>query len=151
MYYLLLIESRLAIAHIVHRAHLVPFLHTVLRRIYLWKPDKAAASEVQRTDVAAEQRGTLLPATTFYMFVRNAVLASGWGECSHCYLSLFLNSTLYIFYRECVNTSECIRTASIHLLYLEHLSLCYLLPQVEPFAYPAFVFCNSPNALSPHR
>ena len=43
-----------------------------------------------------------------------------------------------------------IRTASLRLLYLEHLSLCYL-PQVVPFAYPACVSCCSPIVLSLRR
>ena len=81
--------------------------------------------------------------------VRNATFALWWGECSHCYLPLFLNSTLYIFYRECVNTSECIRTAYPPLLY-QTPPLCYLL-QVEPFAYPAYVSCCSPIVLSLRR
>ena len=83
LYFKNLIQSCSAVAHIIHRAHLVPFLHTVPRCINLRKPDKAAASEVQRTDVAAEQRRTLLSAATLYMVVRDAVFASGGGECSH--------------------------------------------------------------------
>ena len=67
-------------------------------------------------------------------------------ECSHCYLPLFLYPTLYIFYRECVKTSECIRTAYPPLLY-QALPL-YSLPQVLPCAYPAFVSCYSPSVLS---
>ena len=74
-----LIESRPTVAHIVHRAHLVPFLHAVLGCIHLAQTDKLVASEVQRTDVSAEQQRALFSTAAFYVVVRDAAFASGGG------------------------------------------------------------------------
>ena len=78
-----LIESRPAIAHVVHRAHLKPFLDSVLRCMHRRLADKTTASDVQRTDVATEQRRALFSTAAFAMVVRNAAFALWWGECSH--------------------------------------------------------------------
>ena len=51
-----LIESRPTVAHIVHRAHLKPFLDSVLWRMHLLQANETTASEVQRTDIPTEQR-----------------------------------------------------------------------------------------------
>ena len=48
---------------------------------------------MQRTDISAEKRRALLSTTALYMVVRNAVLAPGWGECSHSVL-FYLNFAL---------------------------------------------------------
>ena len=83
MYYFFLIESRPTVAHVVHRAHLKPFLDSVLRRMHLLQADKTTASDVQRTDVSTEQRRALFSTAAFYVVVGNAAFALWWGECSH--------------------------------------------------------------------
>ena len=83
MYCFLLIESCPAVAHVIHRAHLEPFLDSVLRRMHRRLADKTTASQVQRTDVATEQRRALFSTAAFAMVIRNAAFALGWCECSH--------------------------------------------------------------------
>ena len=120
MYYFLLIESRPAVAHVVHRANLIPFLYSVLACIHLWETEEMTASEVQRTDIATEQRRTLFSTTAFDVVIRNAAITLGWSECSHCYLPLFLYSTLYIFSIKNGITLRNVSERHILLFYILH-------------------------------
>lgn len=78
-----LIESRPAVAHVVHCAHLKPFLDSVLWCMHRRLADKTTTSKVQRTDTSAEQRRALFSTATFHVVVGNAAFALWWCECSH--------------------------------------------------------------------
>ena len=117
MYCFLLIESCPTIAHVVHRAHLKPFLASVLRRMHRWLADKTTASQVQRTDVSTEQRRALFSTAALAMVIRNAAFALWCGECSHCFSPSGNTNVFNIPTKSPTQSwgvkSECLTTASM--------------------------------------